>query len=208
MVVGAGDKGRAVVTGGRLRGAPLVACLLVAGLAGCAAVLPQTPSNIFDLSVGGTVEPAHGTMQILVPEPTTVKALDTDRIAARPSPSEYAYLPNAVWSDRLPKLLQARLVQALQNSGQVRAASIPGQGLLIDFQLVLDVRAFELTEEGAVADFAVRLMNDRDGRVLRSRVFRYVVAVAANDPANVVAALDRAMDLACADITQWALQGR
>jgi len=182
---------------------PLVAAV---ALAGCTTLLAGAPSNIYDLTAPGDVaDPGGSRLQILVPEPTTVRALDTDRIAARPNPTEYAYLPNAVWSDRLPRLLQARLVETLQNSGRVRAAATPGQGLLIDFQLVVDVRAFEVTNDGAIADFAVRLMDDRNGRVVRSRIFRYGVGISHRDNANMVAALDKAMDLAFSDIVAWAL---
>lgn len=139
-----------------------------------------------------------------MPQPTTVAALDTNRIAARPSPSQYAYLPDSQWSDVLPKLLQARLVETLENSGKVRAASVPGQGLLIDYRLVVDIRAFELKAEGAVAEFGVRLMDDRNGKIIRSRVFRSVVPVASAANPVVVAALDQAMDQAYLEIVRWA----
>jgi cholesterol transport system auxiliary component len=188
---------------------PVVAILavpLALAFAGCTALLAGAPKGIFDLSAPGEVSAPRGGPQILVPPPTTVRALDTDRIAARPTPSEYAYLPGAIWSDRLPKLLQARLVETLQNSGRVRAAAVPGQGLRIDYQLLLDVRAFEVTNEAALVDFSVTLMDDRNGRVVRSRVFRYGVALAARDNANMVAALDTAMDMAFTDIVGWALQ--
>jgi cholesterol transport system auxiliary component len=133
-----------------------------------------------------------------------VRALDTERIAARPTPSEYAYLPGAVWSDRLPKLLQTRLMQTLQNSGRARAVAMPGQGILTDYQVSLDVRAFEYTAEGAVADFVVRVMDDRNGRVVRSAAFRHVVPVTGRGTAAVVQALDQAMDQAFVDIANWA----
>ena len=190
----------------RLARAAAFAALVALAPSGCTALLATTPSNIFDLSAPGDVRAPRGGVQVLVPEPTTVRALDTDRIAARPSPSEYAYLPGVVWSDRLPKLLQARMVETLQNSGHIRAAAVPGQGLLIDYQLVIDVRAFELRQEGAIADFAARVMDDRNGRVLRSRVFREVVPVASTRPAVVVQALDFAMDKTFADIANWALR--
>jgi cholesterol transport system auxiliary component len=177
-------------------------------LAGCAALFPAPPSAIFDLSAPGEPMTTRGRLQLLVPTPFAVKALDTDRIAARPAPSQYAYLPEAVWSDTLPKLLQARLMQTLQNSGRVRAAAVPGQGLVIDYQLVMDIRAFELRDEGAVAEFSVKLMDDSNGRVARSRVFRELVPVGATDNATIVAALDSAMDAAFLDITAWALAGR
>jgi cholesterol transport system auxiliary component len=182
----------------------MAAVALVAGLAGCAG-LGGPPSAIFDLSAPGDAVAAHGGAQLLVPEPTAVHALDTDRIAARPNAAEYAYLPGAVWSDRLPKLLQARLVETLQNSGRARAVGVPGQGLLIDFQVVLDVRAFEYTPEGAVADFVVRVMDDRNGRVLRSKSFRNVVPVAAAGSIGIVQALDLAMDQCFVEIANWAI---
>jgi cholesterol transport system auxiliary component len=144
---------------------------------------------------------------MLVPQPTAVKALDNDRIAARPTPSQYAYLPNAVWSDLLPKLLQVRLIESLQNSGRVRAAAQPGQGLLINYQLLLNIRAFELQGNEAVAEFNVKLMDDANGRVLRSRTFRHTVPVASLDNATIVAGLDAAMDAAFVEITRWAAGG-
>jgi cholesterol transport system auxiliary component len=199
-----GDKprGRRV---GRKRLA-LVALVSLA-LAGCTTLISGPPNAIFDLSAPRGAATARGSLQILVPQPTAVAALDTDRIAARPSPSEYAYIGGSVWSDSLPKLVQARLVQYLQNSGRVKAAAIPGQGLLIDYQLVVDIRAFELTPAGAVADFAVRLMDDRNGRVIRSRVFRAEVPVASADARAVVPALDQAMNLIFAQIGPWAFNG-
>jgi cholesterol transport system auxiliary component len=184
----------------------LFAPLFVAILGGCASMVAGAPNAIFDLSAPSEVVAAGGNAQILVPEPTTVRALDTERIAARPNAAQYAYLPGVVWSDRLPKLLQARLVETIQNSGRVRAAAVPGQGLLIDYQLVVDVRAFELAEEGAIADFAVRLMDDRTGRVVRSRVFREVIPVTSTQAGMVVWALDQAMDRAFIQIVRWALQ--
>jgi cholesterol transport system auxiliary component len=190
---------------GRSRAILAAAPLVALALSACTSLLAGPPSSIFDLTAPGEVQAPGGALQLLVPEPTTVRALDTDRIAARPTPAQYAYLPGAVWSDRLPKLLQARLVETLQNSGHVRAAAVPGQGLLIDYQIVMDVRAFELTAEGAVADFAVRIMDDRNGRIMRSRVFRVVVPVQSSNPGVVVQALDYAMDQAYVDIVNWAL---
>jgi cholesterol transport system auxiliary component len=187
------------------RAAGLVALLLAASVAGCTSLIAGRPNAIFDLTAPGGAVAAQGNAQVLVPEPKAVRALDTDRIAARPDASQYAYLPGAVWSDRLPKLLQMRLVETLQNSGRARAVAVPGQGLLIDYQVLLDIRAFEYTGEGAVADFEVRVMDDRNGRVLRSKSFRQVVPVAGPGAGAIVQALDQAMDAAFVEIANWAL---
>ena len=181
--------------------------LMGAALAGCAAILPQSPNAIYDLTAPeGFTSPAARSVQILIPVPATIKALDTERIAARPAPGEYAYLPNAVWSDQLPRLLQTRLMQTFQNSGKVRAAALPGQGVLIDYQIVLDVRAFELAGNGAMAEFAVKLMDDRNGRVVASRVIREFVELPSFDTPTIVTGLDHAMDAAYLEIVTWSLQ--
>jgi cholesterol transport system auxiliary component len=180
--------------------------LLTATLGACAALLPQTPNTIFDLSAPRDVPGGRANVQLLIPEPTALKSLDTDRIAARPTPAQYAYLPGAAWSDRLPRLLQARLMETYQNSGKVRAAALPGQGVLIDYQVIVEIRAFEYTDEGASAEFAVKLMDDRGGRVVATRTLRRVVPVASTDNGAIVAGLDTAMDEAFLDIVDWTLQ--
>jgi cholesterol transport system auxiliary component len=103
--------------------------------------------------------------------------------------------------------LQARLIDTLQNSGRVRAAAQPGQGLLINYQLLLSIRAFEYQDGAAVAEFGVKLMDDTNGRVIRSRVFREAVPVASLDNPTIVAGLDAAMDAAFLEITRWAAGG-
>ena len=118
-----------------LRG--LAALLLAAALGGCASLIAGAPSAIFDLTAPGDAPAGAGQRAGARPRADDGRARSTPIGSPRgPTPSEYAYLPGAVWSDRLPKLLQTRLVQTLQNSGRARAVAVPGQGLLIDYQIV------------------------------------------------------------------------
>ena len=181
--------------------------LLVIGAAGCASILPKTPDAIYDLTAPDNIRTQAGTKtQILVPEPSALKSLDTERIAARPSENEYAYLTSAAWSDRLPRLLQTRLMETLQNTGRVRAVSVPGQGLLIDYQVVMDIRAFEVVNEEAVVSIGVKLLNDRDGRVRATRVFDGRALAAGMKNIDYVLALDAAMNAVFADMADWILR--
>ncbi len=41
-------------------------------------------------------------------------------------------------------LVQLRLLQAFQNTGRIGAAGLPGQGLAIDYQVVTELRRFEI----------------------------------------------------------------
>ncbi len=106
-----------------------------------------------------------------------------------------------------PRWICPRIVTRTSNSGRARAVSVPGQGLLIDRQIVIDVRAFEYSAtEGAVVEFAARVMDDRNGRVLRSQVFRQVVPLQRAATPTIVQALDQAMGTAFVDLARWALR--
>ena len=204
MGQGAGPARRARAAG--FRAAGLLAALAAGGCASLAG-FSAPPAAIYDLSAPQKPGARSGTpAQILVPEPAALKSLDTERIAARPTEAEYAYLPGALWADRLPRLLQARLLETLQNTPGVKAVGLPGQGLLINYQVILDVRRFEIADEGAVAAFNVKLLDDTSGRVVASRIVRATAPVAGNltNPAA-VAALDTAMDEAFVEITRWVL---
>ncbi len=186
----------------------LAAVTVLAGLvSACALARFRPPDAIFDLSAPDDVAARAGTpAQLLIPVPTASAALDTTRIAARLTESEYAYLPGAVWSDSLPKLLQARLTETFQNTGRVQAAGRPGQSLLINYQVVMDIRAFEIADGAAVAEFHVMVLNDRNGRVVARRIVKATASVAGSSNAESVAALDAAMDEAFGEIAGWVLR--
>lgn len=194
--------GAALATMARLAAVAALAGLLSA----CALARFGPPDAIFDLSAPDDVDSKAGTpAQLLIPVPAASAALDTARIAARPTDSEYAYLPGAVWSDTLPKLLQARLTETFQNTGRVRAAGRPGQSLLINYQVVMDIRAFEITGATAVAEFHVMLLNDRSGVVVSRRIVKATAPLPDSSNAGAVAALDAAMDEAFDEIAGWVL---
>ena len=98
------------------------------------------------------------------------------------------------WSDRLPRLVQSRLVQTLERSGRFRAAGRPGQGLATDRQLVVDIRAFDYrpNEGKVVVALGVKTMDDRSGRVL-STVEHAAEEPAGSDARSVTAAFDAAL---------------
>ncbi|MBL8574550.1 MAG: membrane integrity-associated transporter subunit PqiC [Hyphomicrobiaceae bacterium] len=183
------------------------ATLLLAGCAVLSAGPAEAPS-IYDLTAPrdiGVVRASAG--QYLVPEPTAVRAIDSDRIVVRPGGGEISYLAGAQWSDRLPKLVQSRLVETLENTGKVKAVGRPGQGLAIDWQIVTELRAFEvdLGAGRAKVTMSVKLMNDRNGRVVATEVFFAEVPVAGDSAGAVVKGLDDASDQVLAGAVKWVL---
>ena len=179
---------------------------LGAALSACSALAPTPSVETFDLGRPAPVRlGAARTQQILVPEPAADRALDTERIVVRPSPTEIAYFSGAQWADRLPRLLQSRLVDALEASGRFRAAGRPGQGLAIDRQLVVEIRAFdyEAASRRVVVALSIKLMDDRSGRVIASEAFRAEEA-SGDEPKSAVAAFDRAQGRLLGEIVAWA----
>lgn len=182
--------------------------LIALSLAGCTALSGVMPSDdTYELGVpeiSGSRPVRRGT-QVLVAEPQALKALDSQDIVVRTDALTIRYLGGSQWSDRLPRLVQMRLVQALQNSNRFVGVGLPGQGLAIDYQIVTEIRDFGLEAgdgTGHVA-IAVKILNDRNGIVASERVFDQRVVAADDSNAAYVAAIDRAFDAVASEIVVW-----
>lgn len=183
----------------------LALCLGVV-LSGCGT---GASNDTYDLSAARVEAGASAkTRQILVPDPTALKMLDSEQVLVRLSSSEVRYLAKAQWSDKLPKIVQAKLVETFENTGRLGGVGKPGQGLAIDYQLVTDIRAFEIDTSGsdsASVEISVKLLNDRNGTVRAQQVFRAVVPTSGSQNSAYIAALDRAFAKVTADIVAWTL---
>ncbi|MBA4799124.1 MAG: membrane integrity-associated transporter subunit PqiC [Rhizobiales bacterium] len=196
----------------RLRRLLSVTALVPALGLGLAACGSKAVNDTFDLtaSVSEIATPASArNRQLLVADPSALKALDSEQILVRVSGAEIQYLSQSQWSDRLTRVVQSKLVEAFENTNRLGGVGKPGQGLAIDYQLITDVRAFEISAEGAdrgVVEISAKLLNDRNGTVRAQRVFRAEVPSSGTDNAAYVSALDRAFARVTADIVGWTLQ--
>ena len=146
--------------------------------------------------------------QLLVTEPTAVKALDSEQIVVRVGGGEIQYLSKAQWADRLPRLVQARLVEALEKTGKLAGVGKPGQGLAIDDQVVTDIRSFEIVTGGssvARVEISVKLLNDRNGTIRAQQSFSAETPAGSGNPAF-VKALDTAFAAVTDEIVTWVLK--
>ena len=184
--------------------ASLAAALGAAGCVGGSNKALET----FDLAVPSVQQGKRqqANVQILVAEPQALKILDSESIVVRENAASVAYLNGAQWADRLPKIVQTRLVQAFENSRRFGGVGRPGEGLAIDYQILTDIRAFEI-ESGspgrAVVRISAKLLNDRNGDVVASKMFEAAVPASSGNP-GLVNALDAAFADVAADIVAWA----
>ncbi|MCB1475887.1 MAG: membrane integrity-associated transporter subunit PqiC [Rhodobiaceae bacterium] len=190
---------------GRVRLGVLAAATAVA-LAGCSGVLSGPAPDTYDLSAPtdfGTIGSTRA--QILVPVPTALASLDTERIVVRPEPAVINYLSGAQWADKLPRLFQARLVEAFDRSGRVARVGRTGEGLVADYQILAEIRAFHADPTSGIAhaEVAVRIVNDRSGRIVASKTFIREAPLVSKNSGDIVTALAAAMSAAMGDIVGW-----
>src|SRR5262249_810233 len=143
-------------------------------------------------------------------EPTAVVALDTQRIIVEVGTGETVGLDNAQWSDTIPKLLQARIVQSFENSNYLGAVARPMEGLTADYRLPIDVRSFQVSDVPDLTDrpaagpmahvaLAAKILGD-NGRIIGSRTFDALVPAPDLDAAAAAAAIDKAFAEAVRDL--------
>ncbi len=173
-------------------------------LASCSSLGGTKALNTYDLTAPDNVRsgPRKGKLQVLVTEPKALKALDSENIVVSDGASQIQYLAGAQWGDRLPKIVQARLVEAFERSGRFGGVGRPGEGLAIDYQIITDIRAFEINNGVAVVEIGAKLLNDRNGVVRGSKTFTASVN-AGSGPDAIVAALDQAFAKVAADLVVW-----
>lgn len=190
----------------------LILGALMAGLLpGCALLGGgAAPLDTYELSAASPVGAGtrRSRTQILIAEPSALKSLDSENIVIKPAPGEIQYLKGAQWADRLPRVVQARLAQTFQESGRLAGVGLPGEGLAIDYQVIAEIRAFEIrlgAGDRAEVEIFIRILNDRNGTVRASRSFSASAPVTGTGNAEYTAALDRAFGAASQEIVDWAI---
>lgn len=158
----------------------------------------------FDLTAPTGPARGAGGGQIVVSDPSALSIYDGDRIVVRQG-GQVSVLKGAQWADRLPRLIQSRLVQTFENVGRKAAVGKPGDRIAADRLLTLDIRAFEIDVDRnlAVVSVSAKLVADASGRVGAARVFNAQEAVAGIEGAPAARALDAALSRVLVDIVGW-----
>lgn len=176
---------------------------LAAMLAACAGSAPTT----YDLHAPREGLSASRSKRIVVVgEPQALAALDSNRILITTSEGALNYLPNGQWSDRLPKLLQVRMIEAFENANRIAGVGRPGDRLVPSAQLNSELRRFGIEEATgeAVVEIAVKIVDDRSGQIRAGEIFTArVSASGGNTAAGGSAALDLAAQSIMRQIVAW-----
>ena len=96
----------AIIRGSRLSGWAmcLVLGISVFALGSCSVIKREGQRETYDISAPREFDnlPKGRRTQILIKEPTALKAVDSDRIIVKPSKNVVTYLSRAQWTDTVP----------------------------------------------------------------------------------------------------------
>ena len=150
--------------------------------------------------------------QVTVSAPSAMRALDSERIMVSAPGGRISYFADAAWSDRLPRLVHSRLVEALQDCGAFRAVLTSQDRVEGDFTVATEIRAFQIDVEGGQASASVaifaKIVDERRGRVVATREFSARMATSAGDAGAGVAALQDGFNQVTGELVRWAASPR
>lgn len=198
---------------------PSFAAIALALLLGGCSMLPRAESPDIYLLPGAPAAPApanptagKASVSLRVDTPQAGRSLDSARIAVIPAGNVITVYQGARWSDRAPRLLRDRLIDAFRASASYAAVSSDDANLRADLELAGDLRAFQ-TEYTAgkpvvVIRYDAQLLQSHTKTILASRQFEVHQAVAGKAVPQVVVAFGQAANALAAQVVEWANAAR
>jgi phospholipid/cholesterol/gamma-HCH transport system substrate-binding protein len=183
---------------------------ILAGLQRMTGGGPKPNPTIYDLTAP-TAFPQTNKVpksQLVIPEPSTPLTVDTQKIPTHLASGEEPSLDVAEWTDNIPRLVQAKLIQGFENSSYMQAVARPMDGLNADYQLLIDIRTFQVSAlsapeaSEAKVEFSAKILG-QDGRIVASKTFNATAPVADESVGAAVRALDNAFGRAATDLVVW-----
>jgi cholesterol transport system auxiliary component len=193
----------------RPRGAGVLPALLLAFALGACAGGDSSMQTFELLSPQdyGDARRARGTLSVALP--TSIRVIDSERVVIQPNPGEVNYLSGARWSDRVPRLVQSRIIQSFENSGRIRAVTREGDSLRTDYKLDTEVREFGVLvspQRQALVELSVKLVNSRSNQVIAAQVFTARADTGSVDGPSATAAINAAFGTVLIDLVRWTTQ--
>jgi phospholipid/cholesterol/gamma-HCH transport system substrate-binding protein len=181
---------------------------ILAGLermTGGAAGAPPTPIYSLTVPAGAPTCADVADLQLVVPEPGALMGLSTNKIPVIGTfPDPHAF-DKGLLADTMPALVQAKVVESLENSRCFRSVTRNIDGLQSDLQLVLDIRNFSISPDPqpkADLDVSAKVIAN-DGKILGSTVIRVSSVLKNSNALEAAAALDDVFGKMIRQLTPW-----
>jgi phospholipid/cholesterol/gamma-HCH transport system substrate-binding protein len=180
---------------------------ILAGIERMTGGASKSQTAVFDLTAARTFpkfeKPAVGLL--VVQYPIAAAMLGQDKILIRDAGELRPFTPEAKWSDMLLEEVQSSIVQSFENAGFLGQVSRPVEGATPDFQLVTDIRNFQIlagTPVTADVEFSAKILNS-EGHVVGARLFHASRPLHSEDAVGAAGALDAAFGSMLPDLVVW-----
>jgi phospholipid/cholesterol/gamma-HCH transport system substrate-binding protein len=180
---------------------------IVAGLERMTGATAPPRKIIYDLRAVSGFDTPHPPLQagLSIAEPTATTRLQTQRFLFSGGEEPQDDFANAQWSDGLPALVQAKLLQSFENydiaHAPLRADNLAEGGA----RLVIDLRQFDVVlspEPHALISLSAKLV-DGTGRLRAARIFEKAAPLDGLSPAKAAAAFNQAFDSLARELVLW-----
>ena len=180
---------------------------IVAGLERMTGAATPPRKIIYDLKAAGRFETPRRPLEpgLTIAEPTATVRLQTQRFLFASDEEAHDDFANAQWSDSLPALVLARLLQSFENydiaHAPLRADALGGGGT----RLVTDLRRFEiaLSPETSVKIALSAKVIDGEGHLRAARIFENSALLDGLTPAKAALAFDQAFSELASELVLW-----
>jgi cholesterol transport system auxiliary component len=194
--------------------------LLVGGalallLSGCSGLIgpsgPPPQIYVLEPDLHGLSDVPEVSWQLAVGTPDASESLDATRIALHRG-AVMDYFADARWTDAVPLLIQAKLIEAFEKGGKIRAVAATSDAVRADYVLESTLRDFQANYDSPngtpkiVVDIVVRVVNAGRSDIVATHDFHQEAPAARNDIPSVVAAFNLASGAVLEEIASWTLR--
>jgi phospholipid/cholesterol/gamma-HCH transport system substrate-binding protein len=161
---------------------------------------------VYDLRAVDTFQAPRAPIEadLAIAEPTATARLQTQRFLFASDEEPHEAFENAQWSDSLPALVQAKLLQSFENYDISHAPVRVDSTSLGGMRLQTDLRKFEISVDAGKATIALSAkIISEGGKVKAARVFEVSAPMDGSTPTKAVAAFDRAFDELGRSLIVW-----
>lgn len=168
---------------------------------------PAPAPPVFDLATPKLPPIPAQAAPLAVAEPSAVIALQTQRMLARGPDERLSQVGEAQWSDTIPKMVQAKLMQALDDAGWTTTAAPGGPGDVSTLNLELRRFDLALSQDDATSGKVVLSLSAKlagpDGKIVATRLFNSEADCATREPAVIAKAFSTALANITQDLAAW-----
>lgn len=181
---------------------------IVTGLERMTGATAPPRKTIYDLKAADAFDAQRRPLpaQLAVAEPTATARLQTQRFLFAAGGEPEGDFANVEWSDSLPNLIQAKLLQSFENYDIAHAPLRADNFTTGGSRLVIDLRQFEVDPSSSPhvsIALSVKLL-DGEGSMRAARIFEETAPLDSVTPAKVAAAFNQAFGTLARKLVLWA----